>query len=155
MNDTNVFILKSTRFGEMEVSKDSIIDIPQGLIGFPEAKRFVMLDHTPPFSWLHSVDDPNLAFVVVDGSFIIEKFDVRIPYGAEPIDLRENEDFAILSVVTVRGGFVGTTANTKAPVFVNIRNRKGVQIIFDNPELSTRYSLMTPEESEAKKEEKK
>jgi flagellar assembly factor FliW len=34
-----------------------------------------------------------------------------------------------------------TTANLKAPIFVNLRNRKGVQIIFDDPRYSTRFPL--------------
>jgi len=34
-----------------------------------------------------------------------------------------------------------TTANLKAPVFVNMRNRKGVQTIIDDPRFSTRFPL--------------
>jgi len=155
MTTTNTITLKSTRFGDMEIAEESIIEIPNGLIGFPECKRFVMLDHTPPFSWLHAVEDKDLAFVVVDGSFILEKFKLKIPYGDSLIDLKEGDDFAILTLVTVRGGLVGTTANIKAPIFVNIRNRRGTQIIFDNPDLTTRYSLMTEDEKVEEKKDSK
>ena len=59
--------VKSVRFGDFAVVANSLIEFPVGVIGFPEHRRFVMLEHKPPFCWLHSVDDPNLAFVVVDG----------------------------------------------------------------------------------------
>jgi flagellar assembly factor FliW len=103
-----------------------------------------MIDHKPPFSWLHSVEDPNLAFVVVDGFQFGEKYPVKAPIGDADTDLKEGDEYAILVVVTVRPNAADTTANLKAPIFVNIRNRRGVQIIFDDPRLSTRFPLWEP-----------
>ena len=44
-------------------------------------------------------------------------------------------------IVTVRPDPKLTSANLKAPLFINLRNRKGTQIIFDDPRLSTRFLL--------------
>ena len=137
---------KSTRFGELTVPADSIITIPAGLIGFPRHTKFVMLDHKPPFSWLHSLEDSNLAFVVVDGFEFAEEAKLPPPRGDKSIDLLDNDEYAILVVVTVRNDPKQTTANLKAPVFVNLKNKLGVQIIYDNPNLSTRYPLWREEE---------
>ncbi len=142
--------VKSTRFGEFTVPEDSLIEIPGGMIGFPSAKRFVMLDHKPPFSWLHAVDDPSLAFVVVDGFEFGENYDVKPPRGAKEIDLQESDEYALLVVVTVRADPRMTTANLKAPVFVNMRNRKGLQIIFDDARYSTRFPLWAEDENDQK-----
>jgi flagellar assembly factor FliW len=100
-----------------------------------------MLDHKPPFSWLHSIDDPNLAFVVVDGFEFGPQFDVKPPIGDKDTDLKAEDEYAILVIVTVRPDPKLTTANLKAPVFVNMRNRKGVQTIIDDPRFSTRFPL--------------
>lgn len=134
-------LVKSTRFGDFLIEAESIIELPSGLIGFPNHKRFVMIDHKPPFSWLHSVDDPDLAFVVVDGFEFGDKYNLKPPYGDSDIDLRQDDEYAILVIVTVRPDPQFTTANLKAPLFVNVRTRKGVQIIFDDPNLSTRTQL--------------
>ena len=147
-NNSSELILKSTRFGELAVPADSVITIASGLIGFPRHHSFVMLDHKPPFSWLHSVEDPNLAFVVVDGFQFGEKYSVKPPIGDKDSDLQEGDEYAILVVVTVRPNAAETTANLKAPIFVNIRNRRGVQVIFDDPRLSTRFPLWDPSEAE-------
>lgn len=139
----------STRFGEFTVPVETIIEIPSGIIGFPHTTRFVMLDHKAPFSWLHSVEDPNLAFVVVDGFEFGQQFDVKPPIGDTDTDLRADDEYAILIVVTVRPDPRLTTANLKAPIFVNMRNRKGVQTIVDDPRYSTRFPLWSEEPAAA------
>ena len=134
-------VVPSSRFGDLEVPADSVLTIPSGLIGFAPNQRFIMLEHKPPFSWLQCVDDPNLAFVVVDGFEFGDEYKAPPPIGDRDIDLKEEDEFAILVVVTVRPDPRDTTANLKAPIFVNLRNKRGVQVIFDNPNLSTRFPL--------------
>lgn len=135
----------SSRFGDFEVPAETVIEIPSGIIGFPQSKRFVMLEHKHPFSWLHSIDDPNLAFVVVDGFEFGQQFEVKPPVGDKDTDLKAEDEYAILVIVTVRPDPRLTTANLKAPVFVNMRNRKGIQVILDDPRYSTRFPLWSEE----------
>jgi flagellar assembly factor FliW len=144
-----VVSFKSTRFGEFQVPAETVIEIPSGIIGFPGATRYVMLEHKPPFSWLHSIDDPNLAFVVVDGFEFGQQFDVKPPVGDKDSDLKQEDEYAILIIVTVRSDPRLTTANLKAPVFVNMRNRRGVQIIIDDPRYSTRFPLWSQDPAAA------
>ena len=140
-NDSGKLVIPSTRFGDLEVPAASVIEFPSGIIGFPRHKRYVMLEHKPPFSWLHSVDDPSLAFVVVDGFEFGQEYRLTPPLGDKDCDFKEEDEFAILVIVTVRPDPKQTTANLKAPLFVNLRNRKGVQVIFDDPRYSTRFPL--------------
>ncbi|MBX7144129.1 MAG: flagellar assembly protein FliW [Oligoflexia bacterium] len=142
-----MFTLKSSRFGELEVPTESIIEFPQGLIGFPNANRFVLLEHKPPFSWLHSIDDPSLAFVVVDGFEFGPSYEVKPPYNNRECDFRQGDEFAILVIVTVRPDPKATTANLKAPLFVNLKNRRGAQVIFDDARYSTRFPLWAENEA--------
>lgn len=146
---------QSSRFGEMQVSASSLIDVPAGIIGFPHATRYVMLEHKYPVSWLHAVDDPNLAFVVIDGFEIGQQFEFKPPLNDKDCDFKEDDEFAILIVVTVRPDPRLTTANLKAPIFVNMRNRRGVQVIFDDPRYSTRFPLGAQEPEKASSEESK
>ncbi len=146
-DNAGMITIKSTRFGDIDVPADSLIEFPVGIIGFPHQKKYVMLEHKQPFSWLHSVEDPNLAFVVIDALEFGEGYNPKPPIGDTTIDLKEDDEFAILVIVTVRPDPSLTTANLKAPVFVNLRNRKGVQVIFDDPRLSTRHPLWSAEET--------
>ena len=56
--------VKTTRFSEIEVDEKDVIELPSGLIGFPELKSYVLLDHDKdsPFKWLQSLDDGAIAF---------------------------------------------------------------------------------------------
>lgn len=139
--DVQMIIVESTRFGTLHVTADSVIDLPSGMIGFPSARRFIMVEHNTPFSWIQSIDEPSLAFVVVDGFQFGEQLDLKPPTNDPICDFQPADEFAILLVVTVRPDPKQTTVNLKAPLFVNIRNRKGVQVIYDDPRYSLRYPL--------------
>lgn len=141
-------VVKSSRFGDLTVPVDSIIELPTGLIGFSRTQRFIMIEHKPPFAWLQSIDEPELAFVIVDGGEFGEEYVIEPPYGDKDIDLQADDDFAVLVIITVRPNPKETTANLKAPVFVNLRNKKGVQVIFDHPALSTRFPLWAQDSQE-------
>ncbi|MEZ4753156.1 MAG: flagellar assembly protein FliW [Bdellovibrionota bacterium] len=139
-NDAEQITIPSTRFGDLTVSAESLMEFPVGLIGFPAAQKFIMIEHKPPFCWLQSAVDPALAFVVVDGFEFGENYNVVAPYGDHTIDLQKEDEYAILVIVTVSANGM-TTANLKAPLFVNLKNRKGIQVIFDDSRFSTRYPL--------------
>lgn len=144
--EPKTFTLQSSRFGALTLAEDSIVEFPSGLIGFPDSKKYVLLEYKAPFSWFHSVEDSNLAFVVVDGVEFGDNYKVTPPYGDKQCDFREGDEFAVLVIVTVRSDPRMTTANLKAPLFVNLRTRKGVQVIFDDPRYSTRHPLWSASE---------
>jgi flagellar assembly factor FliW len=149
-DEQKVITIKSARFGELVVSADTFIEFPGGIVGFPRQKKFVLLEHKPPFSWLHSTEDSTLAFVVVDGFEFGQLYDLKSPFSYKACDFRDEDEYAILNVVTVRSDPKATTVNIKAPLFINVRNRLGVQVIYDDPNLSTRHPLWQIEEGQEK-----
>lgn len=144
--------VESTRFGTLEVPEDTVITFPSGLIGFTSAQQFIMVEHKPPFSWIQSLEESSLAFVVVDGFEFGKQLDLKPPLGDKDCDFKEEDEYAILLVVTVRPDPKLTTVNLKAPLFINIRNKTGVQVIYDDPRYSLRYPLWADEDQ--KEEEK-
>ena len=131
----------TTRFGSLEVASSSVIDIFAGIIGFPTFRSFVLLDYRPPFSWLQSVENPDLAFVVVNAAEFGEHYDFALPTSDRDLDLREDDEVAIFNLVSVRSDPSTTTVNLKAPVVVNLRNRKGRQLVLDDQRFPTRMPL--------------
>ena len=59
--------VKTTRFGELELDESRIISFTEGILGFPNYKKFVLLDrdNNSPFVWLQSVETEELAFVLM------------------------------------------------------------------------------------------
>ena len=136
----------SSRFGELEVDSSLVINFPYGLIGFNSAHRFVLLDYNPPFSWLHSIDRPELAFVTVNAAEFGAGYNFGVPYGDKDLDLVEGDDIAIMNLVSVRPDPSLTTVNLKAPIIVNLKNMKGKQIVLDDARFPTRLLLWESKE---------
>ena len=71
--------LKTSRFGDIEVEQDKIVNFPDGLIGLPDIKEFILIDHKDtPLKWLQAMDDPDIAFIVVPPDEISEGYNVDI-----------------------------------------------------------------------------
>jgi flagellar assembly factor FliW len=137
-----VLSFRSARFGDLNVPEDAVLIFPRGLIGFPDYHRFVLIQHTDKFSWLQSVDDPGLAFLVVDSVEFGESYCRRIiPSPSDESIIPPGEEWACLVIVTIRSDPLLSTANVRAPLLVNGNTRRGVQIIIDDPVLSTRHLL--------------
>ncbi len=137
---------ESARFGELEVPAKSVITIVNGIIGFPEIYRYTLLEYNPPFSWLHSLERPELAFVVVNAAEFGEEYSFNLPIGDGDIDLRQDDEVAIINLVSVRPDPSMTTVNLKAPVIVNLRNMKGTQVVLDDPRFPVRMQLWVKED---------
>lgn len=141
--------LSTSRFGDIDVPAASEIKIVSGIIGFGGLTRFTLLDYTAPFSWLQSMENGELAFVVVNAAEFGDEYRFPIPYGDKDIDLMEGDEVAIMNVVTVRPDPLQTTVNLKAPVVVNLKNRLGKQIILDDPRFPIRMQLWVKDEEKA------
>lgn len=144
----------TTRFDEIEVDEKDVIELPAGLIGFPELKRYVILNHdeNSPFKWLQSLDDGAIAFVIINPLLFRSDYTVEVN-EAEVSDLSiDKEQDAVISViVTMPSDPQKMTANLKAPLIFNLKNRKGRQVILNNPDYTTRHNIMDEAEKGATK----
>jgi flagellar assembly factor FliW len=72
--------IQSTRFGTLVVDDERIINFPNGLLGFPDHKRFALIQTGEEnyFFWLQSVDEANLAFVITDPTIFFKGYEVPL-----------------------------------------------------------------------------
>lgn len=137
--------VKTTRFNEIEVDEKDVIELPAGLIGFPELKKYVLLDHDAesPFKWLQSLDDGAIAFVLINPLLFKPEYTVEVN-EAEVADLGldQEEDAVISVIITMPSDPQKMTANLKAPLVFNLKNRKGRQVILNNSDYTTRHNIM-------------
>ena len=137
--------IKTTRFGEIEIPESDIIQLPSGLIGFPELKKYVLLDHDKdsPFKWFQSLEDGAIAFVLIDPllfkpDYVAEVTDNELG----ELDVQVEEDLVISVIVTVPSNPQNMTANLKAPLIFNLKNRRGKQVILNTSQYNTRHNIM-------------
>ena len=141
----SLFQVKTTRFGEIEVKEADVLELPNGLIGFPELKKYVLLDHDKesPFKWLQSLDDGAIAFVLINPLLFRPEYTVEVSEAeVGDLELTREEDAVISVIITMPSNPKNMTANLKAPLVFNLKNRKGKQIILSNTEYTTRHNII-------------
>jgi flagellar assembly factor FliW len=123
----------SRRFGTFEVPLTSIVQFAQGLVGFPQHRRYVVLDHRPgsPFKWMLSIDDPEIAFAVADPGDLVAGYEPPLGLAARLLDA-EPEALALFVIVTIPSDPTRMTVNLMAPVVVDLRTRQARQIVLDD-----------------------
>jgi flagellar assembly factor FliW len=140
--------LQSTRFGEVEIPDESVIDFPQGLIGLG-GSRYTLLARSDDaaFVWLHSLDDPALALPLTNPWRFFDSYEVEIADDeAERLGIASDDDTAVYVTVRAAESLEDFSANLRAPILVN--NGLGHQVInqaSDSPVRAPLFSTMTEE----------
>lgn len=119
----------STRFGDVEVGPDDVIEFPRGLIGLGGA-RYALLGkpEEEAIVWLHAVDDPDLAVPVADPWAFFGDYAVDLPdEEAERLGITDPAQARVLVVVRVGPTPAECFANLKAPILV--ANGTGHQVL--------------------------
>ena len=140
--------IETSRFGTLEIQEEQIITVPSGLIGFPEDKRYVLLEHKQgsPFLWFQSVDHGPLAFVLIDPLLVKPDYSVHLnPEDRRMLQLPpDGAGLQILVIVNIsRGEPVEITANLLGPILLNVPKRLARQIILYQGNHPTRYPIPT------------
>ena len=133
--------LQSSRFGEIEISEESVFDFPSGLIGLG-GRRFALLAKDPDsaFAWLHSLEDPDLAVPVTNPWRFFGDYEVEVSDDeAERIGIEDAEQTSVYVTVRAAAELHDFTANLAAPILVS--GQRGHQVINQAPDAPVRVPL--------------
>lgn len=139
-------LLDTKRFGQIEIDENGILEFPEGIPGFEDIKRFVLLgssDESSLFQWLQAVDNTELAFVVVEPKRIWPDYEVDVDEDdVKMLEIDNESKVLVFSIVVVPEDVEKMTANLKAPILINTSNKKGKQIIMDNSRYDIKSYIM-------------
>jgi flagellar assembly factor FliW len=135
--------IETSRFGKLGIDEERILTFPNGLLGFPEYRKYALVQSSAGnyFLWLQSLDDPSLAFVVADPTTFFKDF--QIPLKDELRDAIGLTDPAHMHVFVICNR-VGDwlTGNLLGPLVYNTANRIGEQIVLQERKWTTRQPLL-------------
>lgn len=137
--------IQGTRFGAITFENNDIVTFPEGLIGFPELRTFLILAHgeNTPFRWLQSIEEPGMAFLTADPCHFIPDYaiDMTDEQAAE-LGLEIETPTLILTTVSMPGGNPkDMTINLAGPIVVNLAKQSGFQLILDTDEKHLKFRL--------------
>lgn len=151
IEEQNTVKIKTTKFGEIEVNKNTIFKFVSPIIGFNDLKEYTIIDHKPesPFKWLQSMEEMDLAFPITLCSFfgIDYQFDID-DEDASKLGIENPDDVFVCNIVNIPSSDPqGATVNMLAPIVVNLANKKAMQIILRNSNFQVRYKLFNKEDA--------
>ena len=137
-------LVQSTRFGELEVAEEQIMDFSEGLLGFPDEKKFALMEYKPesPFYILQSMTDSDLTFLMINPFAFFNDYDFNMDDALmAEIGLTADNPPTVFNIATVRDKLENMTVNLAGPVLVNVRDRKAAQWVIEKTQFPTRYPL--------------
>ena len=131
--------LKTRVFGEIDIDDEKIITFENVIIGFPDLKRFTLIfneEKKGGFSWMQSLDEPVVALPVMNPLAIKEDYNPMVEDELlKPLGEMTPENTFVLVTVTVPEDIKKITVNLKAPIVINVAERKAAQIIVEGGEV--------------------
>ena len=134
-----------TKLGELQVNRGDILEFKQGIIAFDRLKKFFLLNVTenPLFKWLQSLEEPDVAFLLVDPFLLKKDYALELDdFLQSELEIEKKEEVVVYTIVTVPGeGFKSATTNLVGPIIINLKKKKGKQVILEQDGLSIKYPL--------------
>ena len=137
--------INTSRFGGIDVRESEWIIMKGSILGFEHLHRFALLNHeeNTPLCWLQSMDDPAVAFVVVNPRIIKADYSPAVfAKDLNCLEIENNDDIALLAIITVRADPFRMTANLRAPILINAANRMATQVVLDDPDYPIQYDIL-------------
>jgi flagellar assembly factor FliW len=131
--------IETRRFGTIAIDDDEVFSVSNGIPGFPDMRRVVLLGAGPApgadpaedssLFWLQDLDDGDLAFLCVVPWIAFPDYEIDI--DERSLGIEDEADVRVLSLVTTHRDVdvPHMTANLRAPLVVDTNRRKLQQII--------------------------
>ncbi|HWG98643.1 MAG TPA: flagellar assembly protein FliW [Pilimelia sp.] len=126
-----------------------VIEFVSPMPGFPDLLRFVLLrlDDDGLLYALTSVEEPKLRFLVMPPTTFFPDYAPEVPQDAvDALDIASPDDVLLLLVVTPGEKPGDATANLMAPILVEQRTRRALQVVLAGSGLPVRAELMAPKD---------
>ncbi len=136
--------IQTSKFGELDIDDSKIITFTEAILGFPDSKKFVLLDNTKSlFKWLQSTENKDLAFVVIDPLLILDNYEVSVTSDdVKDLNLSGIEKAVVLSIVNIANECASVTANLVGPIIFNPEKMLAKQIVLINSPYSLKHNIL-------------
>lgn len=136
--------IKTARFGEMEIKDDDMITFPDGILGFPNNKKYCLIDSGDDtlILWLQSIEDSNIAFPVLEPRVFKNDYIVKLSQQElTQLKLENINQSVVFNILTIPKDVSQMTANMKAPIVVNLNEQVGKQVILQENEYALKHTM--------------
>ena len=144
-------------FGEIDIDDSKVITFVNGMVGFPNMKKFTLIydeekKNKGGIMWFQSLDEPEFAMPVMEPNAILPEYNPTVNDELlSPLGELNPDNLYVLVTVTVPSDITKMTANMKGPIIINTDTLLASQIVVEN-DMQVRFPIY--EILKARKEEK-
>ncbi|MBN2244037.1 MAG: flagellar assembly protein FliW [Acidobacteria bacterium] len=138
-------LIHTVNFGDLDVPEDKILTFREGIPGFPQIHRFVVLEveEIKPFQYLQALDDPPITLFVINPFLVEPTYEFRLSEtDMADVNSRNSSELAVYAVATIPENPGDATLNLMAPIVINEPERCGKQIILHESTYSVKHPLL-------------
>ena len=138
-------IIETRVFGEVDIDPAKIIHFENGIVGFPDLQDFALIHDSDQgdnagIRWMQSIEEPAFAMPVMDPLTVKPDYNPEVDDEVlKPIGKLDPEEILVLVTVTVPKDLKKMSVNLRAPIIINVSERKAVQIIFEGDEYQIKF----------------
>ena len=134
-------------FGEIEIAEEKIITFENGIIGFPDLKRFTLLHDEARgtdagIRFLQSIEEPGFAMPVMDPLIVKPDYDPEV--NDELLAAAGKitpENLVVLVTVTIPKDLTKMTVNLQGPFVINAEEHKACQVIVEGQDYPVKFPV--------------
>lgn len=119
------------------------ITFEKGLPGFESCKKFKIedIDGNNKFKLINSTEDKNVGFIAISPFEVKKDYEIKLDDEIiNSLDVKDPKDVLLLNLITLGKTLKESTVNLKAPIIINIKNKKGKQLILQHD----KYKIKEP-----------
>ena len=140
-------IIETRAFGEVDIDPAKIIHFENGIVGFPDLQSFALIHDSERgdnagIRWMQSIEEPGFALPVMDPLIVSPDYNPEVDDEIlKPIGQIEPEEILVLVTVTVPKDLKKMSVNLRAPIVINVTERKAVQIILEDDSYKVKFPI--------------
>ncbi|GKX28480.1 flagellar assembly factor FliW [Vallitalea longa] len=135
-------LVETKYFGKIEIDKEQIITFEDGIFGFNQYHEYTILFANDILCWLQSVEDKDIVLPMIVTPLVFPDYS---PDVDDELILRigklNQEDLVLYNIIVVPEDVEKMTTNLKAPIIINSKSNKGIQVILDSDEYNIKHNL--------------
>ncbi len=135
----------TARFGEISFKETEMLNFPKGILGFSQLTRYVILERgeIAPFKWIQSVEDPNVAFVIMNPVQFFPNFKLEInEKELEELNYTNSRDLIVYVIVNIPQDVSLASADLLGPLVINPKKRLAKQAVMPESPYTTKHYLL-------------
>lgn len=136
-----------TRFGDIAADGAKAVEFPNGILGMPNQKNFVVAampdKKMEKFQVLQSLDDKDVSFAILALDTLGSLIDAEHLEEIRKVLEMSKADFLTMLIVSIQKTPSGArlSVNLRAPLFIDTANRTGYQIVLASSKYPVQHYL--------------